>query len=334
MQLTQSNKSVLALVFTVLFLITGRLFVWKPDKGSNLQQNNPNGMVAEMNQTSGLMQTTTETTTTTTTTETTTTTTTAFSGFELVPPDYIFTYDPDSGVRYNPDTVPATGGMTTTETTAVTVTTAAETEPPETTTEAPQTTAPAPAAPAGYFNDVLFIGDSRTVGIASYSPIEGATYFATVGLSTYQIDTAVSEVPGTEGQTFAQVLGAKKYGKIYIMLGINEIGMSFDQTMQNMDALIARVQQANPGAKIILMANLHVAAHRHYNDAVVNNTNINNFNALLAAKADNKSVFYLDVNPVFDDANGCLDAQYTSDDTHPYAKYYVTWSEWLQNHVF
>lgn len=331
MHISQSNRSVLAVIFTVLFLITGRLFVWKPDKSDKLpQQYDPQNQVAESLQTTLSIQTTVTTTTTiTTTTETTTTVTTQFSRFELIPPD----------VTFNPDTAaPADGSgsttdlTTTTSTTTVPVTTTEQTtEPPQTTTEAPKTDAP---ASAGYFNDALFIGDSRTVGIASYSPIDGATYFATVGLSTYKIDGAISEVPDTQGQSFAQVLGKKKYGKVYIMLGINELGMDFGTTMQNMDGLISRIRNASPGAKIILMGNLHVAAHRHYNDGVVNNTQINSFNSLLAAKADNQSIFYLDVNPVFDDASGCLDSQYTSDDTHPYAKYYVTWSEWLQNHTF
>lgn len=327
MNIPQSQRSVLAVVFSVLFLITGRLFVWKPDKSNNIpQQNDMQNQMAESIQTTFTLPTTAATTETTTT-ETTTTTTTAFSSFELIPPDVPI--NPDTAAPE--DSIVSTSDLTTTTfTTTVPVTTAAETEPPQT-TAAPQTDAP---ADAGYFNDALFIGDSRTVGIASYSPIEGATYFATVGLSTYKIDSAVSEVPDTQGQTFAQVLGAKKYGKVYIMLGINELGMDFGTTMQNMDALISRVRTASPGAKIILMGNLHVAAHRHFNDGVVNNTQINGFNALLAAKADNQSIFYLDVNPVFDDANGCLDSQYTSDDTHPYAKYYITWSDWLKNHTF
>ena len=89
--------------------------------------------------------------------------------------------------------------------------------------EAPAQAAPAPAqeAPAGYFNDALFIGDSRMVGIATYAPIEGATNFGTVGLSTYKIAEAVSEVPDTKGQTFQQVLGAKKYGKVYLACETN-----------------------------------------------------------------------------------------------------------------
>lgn len=331
MNLNQSHRSVLALVLTAAFLITGRIFVWKPaDKSPampEIELENPGEYIPAFSETLPLESTTTETTTTTI--ETTTTTTTEFSRFELIPPDYVVTYNgktvaPTETASGQDSLLTTTSSETTTTTTTVAETT--ETEPPQTDSAA--------AAPAGYFNDALFIGDSRMVGIAMYAPIEGATNFGTVGLSTYKIAEAVSEVPDTKGQTFQQVLGAKKYGKVYIMLGINEIGMDFTTTMQNMDNIISQIRAAQPGAKIILMANLHVSAARHYSDPVVNNTKIDSFNALLAAKADNTTIFYLDVNPVFDDANGCLDAQYTSDNTHPYAKYYVTWSEWLQTKIF
>ena len=49
--------------------------------------------------------------------------------------------------------------------------------------------------------------------------------------------------------------------------------------------------------------------------------------------ADGKKIYYLDANPLFDDSNGCLAADYTSDGTHPYAKHYLTWADWLRNHT-
>ena len=45
--------------------------------------------------------------------------------------------------------------------------------------------------------------------------------------------------------------------------------------------------------------------------------------------ADGESIFYLDVNPLFDDAQGCLASEYTTDHTHILGKYYSTWVEWL-----
>ncbi len=42
MNQTQSRRSVLALIFTVLFLITGKIFIWKSgDKAPAAQVNDP-----------------------------------------------------------------------------------------------------------------------------------------------------------------------------------------------------------------------------------------------------------------------------------------------------
>ena len=44
--------------------------------------------------------------------------------------------------------------------------------------------------------------------------------------------------------------------------------------------------------------------------------------------------FYIDINEKFDDDNGNLNSNYTSDNVHIYAKYYKEWSNWLcQNAV-
>lgn len=49
---------------------------------------------------------------------------------------------------------------------------------------------------------------------------------------------------------------------------------------------------------------------------------------------DNKRIFYIDINEKFDDDNGNLNSNYTSDNVHIYAKYYKEWSNWLcQNAV-
>ena len=50
--------------------------------------------------------------------------------------------------------------------------------------------------------------------------------------------------------------------------------------------------------------------------------------------ADNSKLYYLDVNGQFDDANGALQEELTSDGVHVLAKYYTDWCTWLcQNTV-
>ncbi len=68
-------------------------------------------------------------------------------------------------------------------------------------------------------------------------------------------------------------------------------------------------------------------------DKIINNTNINNFNNEISKLADNKKIFYIDVNEKFDDKNGNLNSEYTKDNVHIYAKYYKEWSNWLSQNA-
>ena len=47
--------------------------------------------------------------------------------------------------------------------------------------------------------------------------------------------------------------------------------------------------------------------------------------------ADNKKIFYLDANVLFDDANGNLDAGKTQDQAHLLGKYYAEWGDWIRS---
>ena len=197
-----------------------------------------------------------------------------------------------------------------------------ETEMPTTPTETPpiQLT----TAPEGYFDDALFIGDSRTVGLYEYGRIPGATYFATTGMSVYSI--FYDEVGNT---SFQDLMDSRTFGKIYVMLGINELGYDFEHTVTEYEELIEWIRQCQPDAIIYIEANLHVSADRSNSDRIYNNGNLDAFNERIAELADGVHIFYLDVNPLFDDGNGNLADKFTVDDTHVLGKYYRTWSDWI-----
>ena len=178
-------------------------------------------------------------------------------------------------------------------------------------------------------DDALFIGDSRTVGLMEYSNIGGADYFCTVGMSVYNIHKKPVSVPNVGKVTLTQLLDGKKYGKIYIMLGINEVGYKFSSTAEKYGELIEFIKDKQPDAVIFIQANLHVSKSRSDSDKVVNNTAINGLNAELSKLADGKSIFYLDANILFDDEAGGLSADKSEDSTHLYAKYYREWGQWI-----
>ena len=177
--------------------------------------------------------------------------------------------------------------------------------------------------------DALFIGDSRTVGIMEYAGIDGADYFCTVGMSVYNIHEKPVSVPNVGKVTLTELLNSKKYGKIYIMLGINELGYEFGSIVEKYSELIEFVKEKQSDAVIFIQANLHVSKSRSDSDKVVNNTAINVLNAELAKLADGKNKFYLDANILFDDKTGGLSSDKSNDSTHLYAKYYSEWGKWI-----
>ncbi|MDE6834479.1 MAG: hypothetical protein K2J39_09600 [Ruminococcus sp.] len=203
-------------------------------------------------------------------------------------------------------------------------------EIPTTDTEQVTTTPPKPApvfvqSDPSYFDDALFIGDSRTVGIYEYGTLKNADYFCSVGMSAYTVQNEYDE----NGLTIYDKLSNNNYGKIYIMLGINEVGNEFNYTVNSYLNLISTVKQYQPNAIIYIMANLHVSADRQLQGDVVNNTNINALNTAQSEFADNENIFYLDINPIFDDADGNLMYECSNDGVHVLAKYYQTWCDWL-----
>ena len=184
-----------------------------------------------------------------------------------------------------------------------------------------------------YFDDALFIGDSRTVGISEYGDLNNATFFANTGMSVYNVFEKNVSVPQVGKLKLEQLLTYKKFGKIYIMLGINELGYNQEKTLKKYKDLLKFVQEKQSNTIIYIEANLHVAAERSNKDKTINNININKINNEISKLADNEKIFFIDVNEKFDDENGNLSSNYTQDNVHIYAKYYKEWSDWLSQNA-
>lgn len=179
-------------------------------------------------------------------------------------------------------------------------------------------------------SDALFIGDSRTVGLMEYAGIDEADFFCLSGLNVLQVQKERITVPNIGKVTLSELLSNKKYGKIYIMLGINELGYRLSHILEKYQELLQFIEQIQPDAVIFIQANLHVSKKRSDTDKIINNPAINTLNTELAKLADQKKKFYLDVNSLFDDSNGNLSFDKTQDGAHLYAKYYLEWGKWIR----
>lgn len=181
------------------------------------------------------------------------------------------------------------------------------------------------------FPDTLFIGDSRTLGLSEYADLGSADVFASSGMSVYKLFETRLSIPRLGKTDLPRLLSSKQYKRIYIMLGINELGYDFQQTAQKYSSVIARIQKLQPEAILYLEANLHVTAEKSASDSIYNNTSIDRMNQFIAGLCDGKTLIYVNVNELFDDGEGNLAAGYTNDQVHVLGKYYAQWADWLVN---
>lgn len=184
-----------------------------------------------------------------------------------------------------------------------------------------------------YFDDALFIGDSRAVGIQLYSGWDNLTYCTESGMTIYNMfDRQITQADGTK-TTLEEALTQGTFGKIYLEIGINEMGTgTVDSFMTAYENAVLRLQELQPDADIFLCAIMYVRKSKSDSDPIFNNPGIRERNERIAQLADNSSIFYLDINEVTSDESGNLNPDYTWDEVHLLGKYNVLWTEYLSKH--
>ena len=187
-----------------------------------------------------------------------------------------------------------------------------------------------------YFNDAIFIGDSRTLGISDYAGLDEADFYCDSGMTILKLLDAggVTYQKTGKKEDLNQVLQQKHYGKVYIMLGMNDLGYgTTDMYLERYRKIVEQIREWQPNAIIYVMANLHVSREKNNPDTEFNNININDKNAASALLANGTDIFYLDANPLFTDSEGFLNAELSFDGVHLYAQHYDAWREFLLEHA-
>lgn len=181
------------------------------------------------------------------------------------------------------------------------------------------------------FDDVLFIGDSRTDGLSEYGHLGNSDVFADSGLSAYTAMTKKLRVSGEDETqyTLEEILSKRQYKLILVMLGINELGYDRQAAIRKYGELVNQIQELQPDACLVLEANLHMTEEKSEGDAIFNNENINEMNDAIYQLAEEKNLGWLDVNELFDDENGNLNTDFSADGAHILGKYYADWSDWI-----
>lgn len=171
-----------------------------------------------------------------------------------------------------------------------------------------------------YFADAVFIGDSRIVGMMTYSGVK-SHYYAKVSLNVFSVLHTEFLVPPEGGDKLLTVLDAlEKYPvfkKVYLCFGVNELGYNPTAFINAYEYLLDEVIKRLPDATIYIQAifpvSTEAAARSKYgvtNEAIVRN------NKLLLELAEKKGVYYVNVYEAFAGEDGALDPSISSDGIH------------------
>lgn len=180
---------------------------------------------------------------------------------------------------------------------------------------------------------VAFIGDSRTQGLIMYNGLKDVQDYSYVGL---MVDTAISKefVKTSNGNkvTLLQDMKEKNIKKVYIMLGVNELGWSYPQVFKSKyKELINEIRKVKPNIEIYVQSIIPVTKSRDKSDKYFNNTRIEKYNQLIKEVSEEENVKYLNVQSALVNSDGYLPEEASTDGIHIGKSYCEKWLEYLKN---
>ncbi len=188
-----------------------------------------------------------------------------------------------------------------------------------------------------WFADAVFLGDSRTDGLKLYSGLKMGTFFSYKGLSVFSIDDKPCIPLEGETVTVLEALSRSRFAKVYILLGINELGYPNTEAFKTAYAtLVMSIQEIQPEATIYLQlqppVNEALAASKGMSQSI-NNERILLFNELITQVAEEQGTALVNVWEALAEPDGSLSADLTSDGIHMKRAGYERWYGYLRTHT-
>lgn len=182
-----------------------------------------------------------------------------------------------------------------------------------------------------FFEDSAILGNSLVEGLRLFSKLKSIDYYSATSVSVVSATKTknVKLKDGTKG-TLVQSLCQKQYDKIYIELGINEIGGNVETFIQRYGGMIDSIREAEPNADIYILSVLPVTKNKSNSGTVFNMKRVKMYNEALYKLAEEKQCYYMDVCSAFQGSDGYLPSSWSSDGVHLYGKYYSVWENCMR----
>ena len=212
-------------------------------------------------------------------------------------------------------------------------------QPAPTPTPAPEYdySSPVPASGAkddSWFRDAAFVGDSRMEGIMNYAKFEHSSVYTHVGLNVADVFTKPYIETDSGTVTVADALrNDLKYGKVYVMLGINELGWyNLDKFIEYYGRIVDLLRETHPEAQIYIISILPVGSKAAQSSDMLTNERVQMFNERILGMCAQKQVYYVNGFEALA-VNGSLPDDASPDGVHMQPNYCRKLTDYLLTHT-
>ena len=172
-----------------------------------------------------------------------------------------------------------------------------------------------------FFEDSAIVGNSLIDGLRLFSGLKTCEYFCATSMTVVSATNNVIDR-----------LKGKEYQKVYILLGINEIGYDSYYFKDLYAKMVDKVKDIQPTADIYIMGLTPVSRSKSDSSTSFNMTRVKAYNERLLELAQEKSCYFIDLCDALEGDDGYLPANSTWDGVHLNSDYYKVWFEYLKYH--
>ncbi len=185
------------------------------------------------------------------------------------------------------------------------------------------------------FSDAVFVGDSRTEGLRYFGELDNAKFVSAKGLNVKTaIEKQLIKVDDGSMLNVPDALKTYEYSRVYVMLGINELGWPYEDVfVEKYGELLEQIEAVNPKAKIYVQEILPVTQEKSQSGGVFTNEKIDHYNELIKQLAFSKSMRFLEVSKAVEDETGALMSDASTDGIHLKKSYCIKWAQYLKENL-
>lgn len=191
--------------------------------------------------------------------------------------------------------------------------------------------------PCHFFDDAAFIGDSISHTLMLHHTKTGdfgdAIFFVRGSLGVHNTQNKQLTV-FYQGQSLTpwEALAASGVNKVFIMLGMNDIGYyGIDDTMEKWETFLAHIRESCPDIQVYIQAQTPMWSKGK--KGLLTSENIDLYNQRLQEFAEENDCHFLDVTPYLKDSTNSLAKPYCSDFyVHMNYEGTAVWADFLKNY--